>query len=143
MTRITSDNIASLSPSDLLLSALSDLAKCEADPNYRVDMRFWHKSNSIDGICEVCLAGAVMVNSLHVPAANSYLPEDFDHNTKNALRALNCFREGNIWDALARLGYCTSIDYTPRDVVAYNPDNSNLFFHSMMLIHTELLELGY
>ena len=141
MTRITSDNIASLSPSDLLFSALEDLAKCEGDPNYRVDMRVWHRMNF--GVCAVCLGGAVMAKSLGADIYDLLDLEDFNQDTRNAFEALDCFRTGDVCGGLVSLGYYVDIDGSRRLVNPYSEADSNPFFDSMMLIHAELLELGY
>ena len=42
MSRISAENIGDLKPSDLILMALDDLARCEGDPRYHVNMSDWH-----------------------------------------------------------------------------------------------------
>ena len=80
-------------PSKLLKLALNDLKKVEKDDNYRVDMDNWH--NSMEGICYVCLAGAVMAKTLKIDKEVNFHPdleEDFDIYKK--LYALDSLRMG-------------------------------------------------
>ncbi len=89
-------------PSEILLIALADLAKAEQDPKYRVCMSVWHMYDS--GVCEVCLAGAVMAFSLSSKRDEDKAPEDFP-TYEPVLMALNWFRHGKINTGLKELGY--------------------------------------
>lgn len=75
-------------PSALIRLALSDLSKCESDPRYTIDMLTWHEH--IDGTCFVCLAGAVMAQTLSIPHYRFATP------IHKELYALNEFRRGRI-----------------------------------------------
>ena len=85
-------------PSELLQLALDDLRKCEADPRFVIDMRYWlvAKTNT----CHVCLAGSVMAQSLGANVEFDCSPGSFDRDTLKKLMALNYFRQGCI-----QLGY--------------------------------------
>lgn len=73
---------------------------------YKLDMTDWVKSDTKGAvpICAVCLAGAVMVESLGVVGDKDI--RELSPDTLNKLRALNDFRKGDmsraakrIWDA--------------------------------------------
>jgi hypothetical protein len=53
-------------PSAAIRLALADLRKVEEDPSYTVRMDWWHWPIS-EGVCAVCLAGAVMAKTLGAP----------------------------------------------------------------------------
>ena len=89
-------------PSELILVALMDLEKCEADPRYDINMGVWHEPNSH---CSVCFAGAVIAKTLQLPADKPFDPWGFDESIKNKLRALDLFRAGWIYDALYAMGF--------------------------------------
>ena len=105
MPRITEDNIGDMLPSNLLLAALNDLARCEGDPRYSVDMNDWHLPDFATGICSVCLGGAVMAKSLNVLRTGFYGPFDFYSRITRPLRALDMFRQGRIVDGVRYLGF--------------------------------------
>lgn len=89
-------------PSELIRLALADLRKCEADPRYEIDMDQWHMP--IDGKCCVCLAGAVMGQSLSVMLNAPYEPGAFNKDTARKLHALDSFRCGGVSYGLFDLG---------------------------------------
>lgn len=74
--------------SQLILVALKDLELCEKDPNYRVNMHTWHgPANDMQlfgdaPYCVVCLAGAVMAQSLEAPKENVFVPDDFKEDSR-------------------------------------------------------------
>ena len=84
-------------PSELLQLALNDLRTCEADPRYRIEMAVWHVMRG--GTCYICLAGAVIANSLPEKYQEFVTPSSFDYEVEKKLRALNLFRVGYIGDA--------------------------------------------
>lgn len=54
-----------LKPSALIRLALNDLRECDEDPDYEIDMAFWHRRpREGHDKCLVCLAGACMSKSL-------------------------------------------------------------------------------
>jgi hypothetical protein len=102
-----------IKPSELIELALHDLEVVESMPDkYSVNMAFWHMSDY--GTCEVCLAGAVMAVSLHVPIKTSISNvEDFKPEFAPLLRALNFFRTGHIRLGLAVMGISRYFDEVP------------------------------
>lgn len=91
-------------PSDLIELALTDLEKCESDPYYEIDMGSWHHPE--DGKCLVCLAGAVMAQSLgDNPKKVSSLARwrVRDEVTARKLSALDYFRSGGIAGGLREM----------------------------------------
>ena len=91
-------------PSELILLALNDLKKCEADPGYEIGMDEWHQPLYYN-VCEVCFAGAVMAKTLGAEKRISKVPECYkDKNNNNKLRALNYFRIGNVRDGMVLMG---------------------------------------
>ena len=91
-------------PSDLLALALSDLAKIEASPEYEVNMEDWHQPKK-SGVCEVCMAAAVMAKTLKVDRFKGYMPCDFETDTGKKLMALEYFCRGDLTYALKTLGF--------------------------------------
>lgn len=81
-------------PSRLIRLALADLAKCEEDPRYVVNMTTWH-DGSTDELCEVCLAGAVMAQTIGTLPDSSTSPCWFD-DEEMALIALDALRVGDV-----------------------------------------------
>ena len=91
-------------PSALIRAALVDLRKVEALPDiYRVNMDVWHRDHRGDSVCEVCLAGSAISQSLGARPGEHRGPEDFDQETTWKLYALNEFRVGNVHDGLCYL----------------------------------------
>ena len=99
-------------PSQLIEDALEDLQQVERSNDYIVDMDKWHcpQPRGEDGeapleICCVCLAGAVMAESLHSDPDSSLIPDHFlpDTDTRNKLFALEYFRGGMWEDALKEM----------------------------------------
>lgn len=90
-------------PSELLIVALADLEKCERSKKFHIEMAYWFMKNDNDGICEVCLAGAVMAQSCPLPGMYQegalFEPQDYPEAVEKKLKALNYLRIGNIDDA--------------------------------------------
>ena len=95
-------------PSELIDIALEDLEAVEKDPKYRVNMSAWHRPDpfSGDGMCVVCLAGAVMARrtAKGLPRDFSFKPSDYGPRNFVRLHALNDLRTGDVEDALGALG---------------------------------------
>lgn len=82
-------------PSELILCALADLEKCEADPHYKINMGLWHRKTFRE--CHVCLAGSVMAQSLGVIETETVAPSSFpEAEIRNKLYALNRIRTGDL-----------------------------------------------
>lgn len=91
-------------PSELIRLALSDLRKCEGDPNYEIRMEEWHRPGTDGETCWVCLAGSVMAKSLNAERDCFLYPTDFGTEGWKKLQALNSFRNGNLVYGLQYLG---------------------------------------
>lgn len=70
-----------------------------------MDMATWHEPN---GVCRVCLAGAVMAKTMHTPADVNLEPwmiyERGERELYNKLVALDYFRCGNVGSGLHMMG---------------------------------------
>jgi hypothetical protein len=87
-------------PSALLRVALADMELCEDNPNFSIDMTSWFSPSVIDDRCFVCMAGAVMAQTLKSPTIEPLCPSDFDNYVViDALKALDELRRGNIGQA--------------------------------------------
>ena len=130
-------------PSELIRLALADLALCAADPNYRIDMYEWHNPQD-DGVCQVCLAGAVMAKSLNAPPAAELYSSDFPENRKK-IKALDAFQEGLVCGALAYLGHDLSNwghGARDREITRYRAD-AGAFMADMRKLADDLEAAGY
>lgn len=88
--------------SELLELAVRDALTCEAEPaRYRLDMGSWH-SPGRDGVCHVCLAGAVLAQTLGVPAGKWVTWDSVEDQAE--LVAINEMRIGSFSDAAICLG---------------------------------------
>ena len=98
-------------PSALIRAALADLRAIEADDGYVVDMSRWHWPTMDDRgqtVCQVCLAGAVMAQTLDVPHDLRIYNDDlagYGCSVENKMNALDFFRLGEIEEGLDMLGY--------------------------------------
>ena len=105
-------------PSQLLNLAMDDFEKCLALPEkYMIDMHGW-AYRRLDGVCEVCLAGAVMCQTLDasVPPRNFKIPEDYASDGLDAkLKALDHIRCGDIDYAFEEMGMDTDLEFD-RDI---------------------------
>ena len=119
-------------PSAVIRLAVDDLEKCEGDERYGIDMSEWHLPTYMNGKCMVCLAGAVMSQTLGFDL-NDYSDPDFidDINTRKKMFALNDFRTGHIAYALDRLGFNLPFEILARIDVAEYEDNPTQFKSDM------------
>lgn len=101
-------------PSQLLRIALADLEKCESDPRFKVDMGVWLAPPGNEYLnpstnCAVCLAGAVMANTLNVSftgAKHEIMPSSDDYidpKNQNQLMAIDLLRGGYLRSAFNEL----------------------------------------
>lgn len=51
-------------PSEIVEIALHDLEVCENSPAYEIDMSRWYDTTIEEGVCRVCLAGAVLASRM-------------------------------------------------------------------------------
>ena len=129
-------------PSELIRLALADLALCAADPNYRIDMGEWHMPEH--GVCQVCLAGAVMAKSLNASRADELYSADFPEN-RQKIKALDAFRDGLVCTALIDLGHDLSNwghGARNREITSYSKD-PDAFMADMHDLADDLEAKGY
>ena len=131
--------ILPLIPSKLLRIAHADLQAAHLKPTVSIYMDSWvntfAQSFDAPAICEACLAGAVMLNTLNlVPSrSNSYYPEDFPGN-ENQLTAINCFRVNHTDAAFHQLGILNDPpDDAPR-IPKYDPDNHDAYMAALLAL---------
>ena len=84
-------------PSELIRLALKDLAAVELDARYVVEMLEWHLP-AVDE-CLVCLAGAVMAQTLGASPDRHLTPSEFPQSRQ--LQALDTLRYAHRADYLA------------------------------------------
>ena len=130
-------------PSKLIRLALKDLEWVEKRKKiYKVDMYSWHEPNSH---CSVCLAGAVMANTLKCDPKDEVRPEYIPRN-KLQLRALDYFREGFVRYGLSNLiGQRVtkfSGDQIGNRVITEYSDNKRRFKSQMRKMADDLEKLG-
>jgi len=88
--------------SELMRIALKDEAKAFRSTHYKIDMDDWHTPLLGQGVCEVCLAGAVMAYELGMNPNMNASPGTFkDEGLQRKLSALDEIRQGNIDYAIA------------------------------------------
>ncbi len=129
-------------PSELIRLALNDLALCAADPNYSIEMYEWHKPRD-DGVCQVCLAGAVMAKSLNARPTAELYPHHFPDRQK--IKALDDFHDGLVCRALDQLGQDLSKwghGARNREITPYRTD-SVAFTADMRQLADDLEAAGY
>lgn len=89
--------------SELLTTAINDLEACESADGYTVDMNVWHQWDGGHQTCAVCLAGAVMAQSLEFPQKRN---ADFGSaelgGNMAALDVLDDISRGRIDDAVRK-----------------------------------------
>jgi len=59
---------------DLIRLAVKDLTLCEDDPQYKINMEYWHKPGWVTDLCYVCLAGSVIAQTLEMSPNLYYSP---------------------------------------------------------------------
>ena len=118
-------------PSELVELAIWDLKAIEQNPNYLIDMDSWHVSDIRQPKCWVCLAGAVMAQSLDIQPDMTVKPWDpifdEDDSTKNKLEALDSFRSGDIYNGITHM--CPEFDTTEKadELLEKMGDDANIY----------------
>jgi len=126
--------------SDLIELALGDLIKCERSPKYKIDMGNWHHPR-LDK-CFICLAGAIIAQSLNVDVKTDYYPSDFNDFTERRLNALNFLRGGNVGFAYSTLDERRKLThFLDRSIISYE-DNPGKFKRQMRKLARDLREAG-
>lgn len=132
-------------PSALLALALKDLASCEHNPlHYIVNMGVWviQDPEYPSDPCIVCLAGAVMVQSLSITKTVVH-PNDLHalcEADRRKLMALDALRIGEIDDALRQLHLPRPLACPPCVYVPEYIDGATAWRVAMDDLHTLLLE---
>lgn len=94
-------------PSALIRVAIKDAAQLDQD-RYSPDWRDWHVPilhAEDEGVCVICAAGAVIAGTLGAPIDKLREPCDFDEDTNSKLRALDCFRMGQVIHGVNLMGH--------------------------------------
>ena len=121
-------------PSELILAALADLKKVEEmSDEFVVNMTDWVVYRGDQ--CSVCLAGAVMTQSLGSNQWNKMdVPSCYDPTTADKLSALNYFRLGEIecglWEM--HIQFLKGTIKTHMPVRPYKENFSYIFHQDMM-----------
>lgn len=143
-------------PSQLIRLALKDLETVEKMPGtYTVDMSIWHTPfRFTSGLCHVCLAGAVISQTLGGDPADYLEPSRFvrrglfglSTKTYDRLMALDSFRRGAIQEGLRALGYskkiqkqCAGLNLLLR---VYYADNAKVFKYNLLTLATQFEQKG-
>ncbi len=89
--------------SALLRLAVADARKVAKLPGYRLEMWSWHFPEKVRGrqVCSVCMAGAVIANTLQTPRDLECGPGQFEQT--NHLEAINAMRTGSFLSAARQL----------------------------------------
>lgn len=92
-------------PADLLKLALKDMKKCLKNEQYKIEMGFWHWAQLDTNTCYICIAGAIMAQTLNTPPNISKRPEDFSNkDIQNKLQAIDLILAGDILDGVIKTG---------------------------------------
>lgn len=84
----------------ILKRAVEDAMAVKEMNGYKLDMGKWHMPN---GVCKVCMAGAVMVRTLQVSRTQELDPADFTEGVSSKLFAVNNMRIGNMVGAFRQV----------------------------------------
>lgn len=91
--------------SELLTIAINDLEACETADGYSIDMNVWHQWDGGHETCAVCLAGAVMAQSLAFPQKrNADFGDSALGKSMASLDLLDDISRGNLADAVRKHG---------------------------------------
>lgn len=80
--------------SDLLDLAVKDCKICEKDDYYVLNMNSWHMYDG--GLCYVCMAGAVMAQTMGVPFNHTTEMKEMPDEIYKKLSHINTMRIGSI-----------------------------------------------
>tara|TARA_R110002126_G_scaffold7198_1_gene35723 strand:+ start:112 stop:543 length:432 start_codon:yes stop_codon:yes gene_type:complete len=142
---MTNPNLPDL-PSALIRVALTDLQVIQKNPAYKIRMSMWHMTIDEDEetICQVCLAGAVMANTLNADITRDISPNDYSTVDARKLDALDDFRSGHVGRAFAVLNI-PHLPTIPWYVVIdpYDPDCPSNFINDMSDLANTLEKAGY
>lgn len=132
-------------PSEAIQQALEDMQSVIKDPDYVLDFDEWHSPEYIPDqfsgdkrYCSVCFAGSVMAKRLGADPKRDLYPKNFSE--RKMLEALDCFRSGNIVDAIKILRLKSK--YKGPDYIEVDQGDLEEFTNDMQRIITELQKHG-
>lgn len=135
--------------SALIRVARDDLIKCEENPNYIIDMSQWHNYQAKAETCSVCLAGAVMAQTLDLPITSHAITlfDGLDQSENAKFRALDSIRKGDIvlagiignFDTMAGESNFRSVEYETETAYVSYEDNPDCF-KAWLIMVAEALE---
>lgn len=127
-------------PSELITVALADLRKIEAmSDKYNICILDWY-SPELNEVFSVYLAGSFMAITLGSDIVENLSTCDFDDEISEALRALNAFREGRLYDAFIMMG----IKFPETLPIKINVPKYGPGFHeAITTMAVQLKEAGY
>lgn len=141
--------------SDMIRLALKDLEAVEKSSDYRINMVEWHRPmESQRGVeCHVCMAGAVMAQTMREPAGYNVVPSRSQYGWKisNKISALNEFRLGRVFGGLSMF-HSHELDLKrsefeklmpSRSHVELYQDDSEKFKSDMLDMANHLEQAGY
>lgn len=132
--------------SALIRVAVKDLIAVEKKPKvYKIHMGLWHvpaTSGMYTGTrkCSVCLAGAVIAQTLKGSPKRDLVPRDYSDKTSAKLRALNHIRQGAYFYALNAMGI-SGTDKQRREILAF-PAIYSLYANDKKEFKRELLVIA-
>jgi hypothetical protein len=129
--------------SELLKISLSDIEKCMDSPKYSINMDVWFNYNSErHAECEVCMAGAVMAQTLSdhenmsVDRMGIVEPHQLGPSFDGKLSSINSIREGSLRDAFEEL-YPEELIYEIFDSNEYEElQDEVLYLHRDYKLHS-------
>lgn len=135
-------------PSEALRQAVTDLEKCEKDERFEIDMSNW--AMTVGGVCQVCLAGAMLVQQCGIPDEGLvYTLNNLPHDVVGKMWGIDAFRVGRLWDGVSSFkqgGYSIDVDRVEglpayENVGTYE-DNPTMFKQQMRSIADMLEKVG-
>lgn len=126
-------------PSQLIRLAIKDLEKVEKMKTRKVHMGNWHVAE--DGICYVCLAGAVMDQTLKSDPKKNIDP--FETDFPYQLQALNNFRRGLCGEGFRhlKLDKIEGVKFSRK--ITFYEYSPTKFKKEMLKLASDLEEKGY
>ncbi len=131
--------------SELLKLAIKDLLETEKDKRYSVDMDSWHEYDPRANVCYVCLAGAVITQTIKLDFTTqcNLIHPHYDipgiETNIDQLLAINSARLGEINQAISLLGNNTK--FGDRDITDYHV-NRESFLSDMYGLIDDLEKAG-
>ena len=101
---------------ELLTLALDDLGSLDRDL-YCALSSDWHNPFGLDGLCGVCLAGAVIAGTLGAEPEEHRIPSECPREWEDALCALDSIRVGMLVEAWHALTQVPDVEREPLDLI--------------------------